>query len=95
MALVTPNAVTVTCIFITGSQTRGCHVKLNNKNLSMNIERTIGRNSVRKEFPIIEVLPEEILVFDWERDGSIGSVSVPVEVMISSTVEPAGNGKGM
>lgn len=93
MALLTPNTVTVECNFIPGSQSRGCHVKM--YNFSMNITRNPEHNSGQMKFQVDEVLLAEILVFDWEEDGSIGNVSVPVEVMNSNTVEPPGLGSGI
>lgn len=100
VAFLTSNSVTVQCTFIPGSQSKGCHAKLVGIDHSMkghNIERIGGLNSVQEEFVISgnEVL-EDILVFDWERDGSIGNLSVPVDIMrITSTLGPSGLGTGI
>lgn len=88
VAFLAPNSVTVQCTFIPGSQSKGCHAKIIGTNRSMqayNIARVGGLHFIQEEFMIGEDDAEEILVFDWERDGSIGNLSVPVRILRTAT----------
>lgn len=85
VVVLTPISVMVQCTFIPGSQSKGCHVKLIGRDHSIrthNIKRVDGLLSVQ-EFLIGEgdETPETIQVFDWESDGSIGNLSVPVQIL--------------
>jgi hypothetical protein len=94
-AFVALDTVTIECLFIPGTLSKGCHVRLLGSDHSMkahNIVRIGGLDSVRKVLPAT-VAPADILVFDWERDGSIGNIPVPVDITrASSTVKPSGSG---
>lgn len=93
VAFLTPNSVTIQCTFIPGSQSKGCHAKIIGSDRSMeahNIKRVDGRLFVQEEFPITKP-PEAILVFDWESDGSIGNLSIPVHIL--RTASTAGPGQ--
>lgn len=91
MAVITNSSVTVNCSFISGSQSRGCHVVVKNEttNISCSIERLDGSAFVLKE--IVIDFAQEVLVFDWENDGSIGNLLIPVTYsFVSSTLPPSG-----
>ena len=99
-ARVTANSVVVTCKFITGSRSRGCHVKLFENNFileSYNIPRDAGVVFVEKEFTVNYPKELNIEVFDWEADGNLGSLalSVGVQVVPALTAEalPPNNSK--
>ena len=85
-AAVSYHSVTVQCNFISGSQCRGCYVILilNNSTYSYFIERASGSSSAEEEIVSIEdfvnPLSLIILVFDWEEDGSIGNISINVDI---------------
>lgn len=82
-ATVSSHSVTVQCNFIPGSQCRGCYaiLILNDSTRSYYIERTSGSSSTEEEIVTIEDLMNLIiLVFDWEEDGSIGNVSINVNI---------------
>lgn len=96
-ATVRSDLVVISCNFLSGSQSRGCHVKLqfrNNSILALNIERADGSDSVEKEIIIggNEIL--DVFVFDWERDGTIGNLSVRVDICFSDCVTSTGPGLG-
>lgn len=79
-----------------GTKSRGCHAKLIGSNRSMeahNIRRDGGLLFVREEimFGDGDAVPEDILVFDWESDDSIGKISVPVNILRTpNTIGPSG-----
>ena len=84
-ARVTANSVMVTCKFITGSRSRGCHVKLIENNFilaSYNIPRDAGVDFVAKEFTVNYPKELNIEVFDWEADGNLGSLALSVGVQV-------------
>lgn len=79
----------VSCKFIAGSRSRGCHVKLIEHNLvleSYNISRDVGLEYVTKEFAMNDLKELNIVVFDWEADGSIGSLAHNVDIQFMRAV---------
>lgn len=81
MARITPNSVTITCIFIPGSQSRGCYAKIcfNDSKYDVFVRR--NESGMAKEMMIAGVVESEmdliVSVFDWEKDGSVGNLSIP------------------
>ena len=84
MTRATGNAVVVRCRLLLGSRSRGCHVQLffdNGETQSQNIGRVGGSECVEEEIVLSgsgNVVLSQTLVFDWESDGSIGTVPVPL-----------------
>ena len=58
-------------------------------NRTYDIERVNGTDSAKGEFTIIpeDILMQNISVFDIERDGSVGNISVDVDINLSVDVE--------
>lgn len=83
MATVTCNSVIFQCAFLSGSRNKGCFLKLsiNGSVFTHNIERVNSSNSVQEEVDIVVSTDEiNIEAFDLESDGSIGDVSVSVQI---------------
>lgn len=85
LATVGSDSVLIRCNFLTGSQSRGCHVKLefySNITISFNIARVNGSDYAEDYYydTCINRYFVNILVVDWERNGSIGSLPVPVDI---------------
>ena len=78
MAVISNRSVTVNCSFISGSQSSGCHVVVRNSttDISCNISRLDGSAFTSKEIRID--FAQEVLVYDWEKDESIGNLLIPV-----------------
>ena len=85
--------VDVICRFSVGSRALGCYLMLNGKsgNTSFYVTRISG--SVR-QIKSVSLERASYAVYDWEEDGSIGSVSVPVKVEAISASSSA-NKKGI
>ena len=87
-AFLTPDSVLLRCNFIAGSQSRGCHVKLVYLNSieEYNIQRS---NSVAQENFVIDAneTVQDIFVFDWEKNGNIGSIPISVSIHPGTTCE--------
>lgn len=81
MVTVECTSVILRCIFLSGSQSRGCCFKFttNGSMMTQNIERVDNSNSAQMEVIISTSEIDDFLVFDWESDGTISNVSVPVE----------------
>ena len=82
--------VIVTCHFAEGSQALGCHVLLSffNGSESLNISRhneSFVQQEVVSDFPVY-CNQSEISVYDWEADGTIGELPIPVETSFSDGV---------
>ena len=80
---VTSLSVTVECYFFNGSSSLGCYVEFSGANFSTiakNITRSTGRQEVAIPGGIDTCVDLRFAVFDWESDGSIGNVPVPVEI---------------
>lgn len=88
VAFLTSDSVLVQCCFIPGSQSRGCHVKLVYIDFmeDYNIRRV---NHVAQENFVIGAneTVQDILVFDWEKNGSIGSIAISVSIHPGTTSE--------
>ena len=73
--------ISIQCVFASGSQATGCHVEIRNSStdkitsFSMNITRNGSLQSHMAEQTVTGVVPGsyEVLIFDWERDGSVAS----------------------
>lgn len=82
-AIVMCDPVIVQCTFLSGGQSKGCSLNLtiNGSMIIHNIERS-NSNSVQEELVVSsnQVDVGEYFVFDWESDGSIGNVPVPVDI---------------
>ena len=80
--------VAVTCYFAEGSQALGCHVKLRflNDYQALNIYRVdrsfIACQEIETHFPA-HCYQSQLYVYDWEADGTVGTLPVPVETMLS------------
>ena len=78
----------VTCHFAEGSQALGCHVQLNFSNdyQAVNISREGGlltaHQFIETHFPA-HCYRSQLYVYDWEADGTVGTLPVPVETMLS------------
>lgn len=81
--VVTCDSVLMQCTFLSGGQNKGCSLNLtiNESMITHNIERS-NSTSVQEEIVVSsnQVVIGESFAFDWESDGSIGSVSVPVVI---------------
>ena len=73
--------ISIQCVFASGSQAGGCHVEIRNSStekitsFSMNITRSGSPLSDSAEQTVTGFAPGsyEVLIFDWERDGSLSS----------------------
>ena len=80
--------VAVTCHFAEGSQALGCHVQLNFSNdyQAVNISREGGlltaHQFIETHLPA-HCYQSQLYVYDWEDDGTVGTLPVPVETMLS------------
>ena len=86
IATVTAHSVSIQCSFILGSQSSGCFVVItsNNSTYSRYVARTPGSDVAEEKIMISEDplnwMDLFVLVFDWEEDGSIGNLSLPVSI---------------
>lgn len=86
-ATIMPGSVLLRCNFLLGSQCRGCYVNLifGSNMTSLGIERVIGQGFVEHHYNFSSKQDlGEILVFDWEVDGSVGDLAVPSEKVINT-----------
>ena len=67
--------ISIQCVFASGSQARGCHVEIRNSSIKINITRSSSLQSQTAEQTVTGLAPGsyEVLIFDWERDGSVSS----------------------
>ena len=67
--------ISIQCEFASGSQASGCQVEIRNLSIQRNISRS--GNSLSAEQTVTGLPPGnyEVLIFDWERDGSLSSTS--------------------
>ena len=84
----------VTCHFAEGSQALGCHVQLSFSNdyQAVNISREGGlltsHQFIETHFPA-HCYQSQLYVYDWEADGTVGTLPVPVETMLSEGASAA------
>ena len=79
------DSVIVTCRFTEGSQALGCHVELRiQSSLNVMFSQDIPIQSLEATSGIITLAYPlscyDICAFDWESDGTIGQLCVPVRV---------------
>ena len=85
------NNLTIVCVFAEGSNSRGCLVRLTNFNQTFPILRNSTQDLVSSVIPINGLqLPDstnlEILVSDYESDGSYGNLSWNITVSWNITL---------
>ena len=89
--------VAVTCHFAEGSQALGCHVQLNFSNdfQTWNISR---EDELLISCVILQVNTtcyssdcslSQAYIYDWEADGTVGTLPVPVETVLSEEASKA------
>ena len=68
--------ISIQCVFASGSQARGCYVEIRNSSIQRNITRSGSSQSHIAEQTVTGLIPGryKVLIFDWERDGSVASV---------------------
>ena len=70
-------SIFIQCVFASGSQARGCRVEIRNSSIQMiqNITRIDDSLSHTADQTVTGLAPGsyEVLIFDWERDGSFAS----------------------
>ena len=87
----------VTCHFAEGSQALGCHAELSfsSDSQAVNISRVdrslIICQEIMTRFPS-HCYRSQLFVYDWEADGTVGTVPIPTEAIVS---EDASNACGM
>ena len=89
--------VAVTCHFAEGSQALGCHVQLNFSNDTRS--RTISReDGSLTSCTVLEVnagcfsaycYQSQLNVYDWEADGTVGTLPIHMEMMFSERASEA------
>ena len=78
----------MTCHFAEGSQALGCHVQLNfsSDSQAVNISRVnrslIICQKIKTHFPS-HCYQSHVYVYDWEADGTVGTLPIPVETVLS------------
>ena len=87
-------ALAVTCHFAEGSQALGCHVQLNfsNDSRALSISRVnsslIICREIKTQFPS-HYYQSQLYVYDWEADGTLGTLPIPVETVFSEGASEA------
>ena len=75
----------VTCNFAVGSQANGCYVELNGTLITFSRFLPRVNRTARAQHHFVSPLGElTYSVFDWEKDGSIGTVPVVVHILNGS-----------
>ena len=94
--------MSIHCVFASGSQATGCHVKINGSFIQMNITRSgsLLLNTAEQTVTGIAQGSYEVFVFDWERDGSlaftpsyVGHVNVTEPNLLTSLPSPTITGR--
>ena len=86
--------VVVTCNFAEGSQALGCHVQLNFSNnpqvlnISREDESLIAQQDIKTQLPP-HCYQLRFYVYDWEADGTVGTLLIPVEMMFDNRASEA------
>ena len=65
----------ILCVFASGSQAQGCHMEIRNSSIEVNITRS-GRplsHTAEKTVTGLAQGSYEVLIYDWESDGSLSS----------------------
>ena len=84
----------VTCHFADGSQALGCHVQLSfsrdshTQNISREGGSLIAHQEINTHFPS-HCYQSQFYVYDWEADGTVGTLPIPVETMFSEEASEA------
>ena len=84
----------VTCHVAEGSQALGCHIQLNfsSDSQALNISREdrslILRQEIKTRFPS-HCYHSQFYVYDWEADGTVGVLPIPVETVFSEGASEA------
>ncbi len=77
--------LTVTCRFIVGSKSQGCYFQIAGQNDRFIVRRKEGQTTAMESFKISEHIVDMTgFVYDWEEDGTVGTLGIPVR----ATVEP-------
>ena len=77
----------MTCHFAEGSQALGCHVRLSFSkviNISRVNESLITHEEIKTHFPA-HCYQSQLYVYDWEADGTVGTLPIPVETVFSES----------
>jgi len=64
--------ISIQCIFARGSYARGCHVKIGNTTIPI-MKPSDANRTVNKTMTGLTPGSYEVLIFDWEEDGSIAT----------------------
>lgn len=80
------NLVEANCIFILGSRARGCVLVLDGTRDNDVIRIARGDRSP-KQYDSERLGDITFSLYDWEEDGSVGNVSVPVNIISITTDE--------
>ena len=89
--------LSILCVFASGSQAQGCHMEIRNSSIQMNITRSGSPLSHIAEQTVtgLALGSYEVLIFDWERDGSlsptpsyVGHVNVSETAVFPTSVPP-------
>ena len=84
----------VTCYFAEGSQAFGCHVQLSFSidSQAVNISREDRSlkicQEIKTHFPS-HCYQSQLYVYDWEADGTVGTLPIPVETVFSEEASKA------
>ena len=76
---VTSRTYLIQCSYVEGSDARGCAYSISAAGVE-SVTGTIARNNT--EGVIVELANiscYNVLVYDWERDGTIGTLPVPID----------------
>ena len=68
-------SIYIRCVFASGSQAKGCHVKIQNFSININDTSMNISRSGDSQSQTVTIAPGsyEVLIFDWEKNGSVAS----------------------
>ena len=74
------DSVVIICSFLSGSNSKGCYVRLivSNDTKECYVVREDGLDSAEIKIMVPKLQEQEISVFDWEEDDSVGNLSIPI-----------------